>query len=232
MRVEVLPDAEAAARRAAELIAAEAVAAVAARGRFTLALSGGDTPARMLALLSDTPLPWERTHVFQVDERVAPPGSAERNLTRITSCLGARVNHGSGRLHPMPVDDLDLARAAIRYGRDLEGVAGTPPVLDLVHLGLGTDGHTASLVPGDSVLAVREADVALAGPYQGRRRMTLTLPALNRARRLLWLVTGQDKAAVLARLGTADRALPAGLVRREGALILADAAAASRLQPR
>jgi 6-phosphogluconolactonase len=227
MRIEVLADAEAAARRAAAYIAAQARAAVESRGLFTLAVSGGRTPHRMLELLADEQVPWDVTHIFQADERVAPAGSPERNLTRIAECLGRRVSRAAGQLHAMPVGDPDLAVAAARYAHELAEVAGSPPVLDLVHLGLGEDGHTASLVPGDPVLDVADADVAPSGPYLGRSRMTVTYPLLNRARRILWLVTGAEKMLMLARLQAADPSIPAGRVNRERALIVADAAAAS-----
>ena len=127
----------------------------------------------------------------------------------------------------MPVESADLDEAAARYAQTLVDVAGSPPVLDLVHLGLGSDGHTASLVPGDPVLDVTDADVALTGVYQGRRRMTLTYPVLNRARRVLWLITGEDKAAMLVRLRRGDPAIPAGRVRQDHAVVLADRAAAA-----
>ncbi len=231
MRIEVLADADAAARRAATFIAEQARAAVEARGRFTLALSGGRTPWRMLAFLADERLPWKLMHVFQVDERVAPIDSAERNLTHIVKHLGAHVSRASGHLHAMAVDDLDLGAAVARYERELVDVAGTPPVLDLVHLGLGVDGHTASLVPGDAALDYKDGDVTLAGPYEGHQRMTLTFPVINRARRILWLVTGADKVQALAHLRAVDRRLPAGRVNRERALILADAAAAAHSGP-
>jgi 6-phosphogluconolactonase len=228
VRIEVLPDAEAAAARAAAYIAEQARAALEARGRFVIALSGGRTPSRMLDLLADEPLPWDATHVFQVDERVAPAGSPDRNLTRIAESIGRRLNRAAGQLHGMPVGDPDLGVAAARYAEELAAVAGAPPVLDLIHLGLGADGHTASLVPGDPALAVADADVVPAGPYLGRRRMTMTYPLLNRARHILWLVTGADKVLALARLQAADATMPAGRVNRERALILADAAAAGR----
>lgn len=226
MNVEVLADPEAVARRAAEFVAGEARAAVATRGRFCLALSGGHSPWLMLRLLAeDATVPWALVHVFQVDERVAPAGDPARNLPQLVACLGGRL--GAASLHAMPVEGGDLAAAAARYGRELAGIAGMPPVLDLIHLGLGDDGHTASLVPGDPALEVADADVVPAGPYQGRRRLTLTLPTLDRARRLLWLVTGREKAAALARLRAGDPGIPAGRVRSERALILADAAAAT-----
>jgi 6-phosphogluconolactonase len=225
MKLEVLADAEAAARRAAELVAAEARAAVEASGRFALAVSGGHTPWRMLRRLADEDVPWKAVHLFQVDERVAPAGHPDRNLTQIGESLRG-VALPPGHLHAMPVEEPDLEAAAARYARELEAVAGAPPVLDLVHLGLGPDGHTASLVPNDPVLAVANADVALCGVYQGRRRMTLTFAMLDRSRRVLWLVTGGEKAGMLARLRSGDASIPAGRVRRDRALVLADRAAA------
>ena len=231
MKLQVLPDAAALAARAAAIIAEEARAAVAARGRFSLAMSGGRTPWLMLRALAAEVVPWEAVDLFQVDERVAPPGHADRNLTALREGLAADPRTARCTVHPMPVEDPDLAAAAARYAAELRGVAGTPPVLDLVHLGVGPDGHTASLVPGDGALDVVDADVALAGPYQGRVRMTLTFPALDRARRLLWLVHGADKAPVVPRLLAGDRSIPAGRVRADRALLLADAAAAAPLAP-
>jgi 6-phosphogluconolactonase len=226
MKVEVLADAEAVARNAAEIIAGLARAAVAARGRFTMALSGGRTPWVMLGALSALDVPWENVHVLQVDERIAPAGHADRNLTHISESLLGPGRRNLVKIHAMPVEAADLNEAAAEYARTLVDIAGSPPVLDLVHLGLGPDGHTASLVPGDRVLDVTDADVALTGLYQGRRRMTLTYPVLDRARRVLWLVTGEDKAAMLVRLRRGDPAIPAGRVRQDHALVIADSAAA------
>jgi 6-phosphogluconolactonase len=231
VRVEVLPDADAVARRAAEVVAAEARAAVEARGRFALAVSGGRTPWQMLRALAGEQVPWRSVHLFQVDERVAPAGDPDRNLTHMRESLLSAVALPPGQLHAMPVEEKDLAAAAARYARELEAVAGSPAVLDVVHLGLGPDGHTASLVPGDPALEVASADVALAGPYQGRRRMTLTFPALDRARSVLWMVTGAEKAPMLRRLRAGDRSIPAGRVRPGQALVLADRAAAADLSP-
>jgi 6-phosphogluconolactonase len=228
MRVEVLPDPEALARRAARVIAAEARAAVAARGRFLLAASGGRTPSRMLELLAGEDLPWAAVHLFQVDERVAPSGHPERNLTGLAASLLSRAPLPAAGVHAMPVEEGDLEAAAARYAAELEALGGTPAVLDLVQLGLGADGHTASLVPGDPVLDVAGTDVAATGRYQGRRRMTLTYPALDRARLVLWVVAGADKAEAVARLREGDRDIPAGRVRSDRALLLADAAAAAR----
>lgn len=226
METRILDDAGTVAAEAARLIAAEARASVAARGRFILAVSGGRTPWEMLRALADLDVPWSGVHVVQVDERVAPTGHADRNLTHLHESLIGRAQLPPDHLHAMPVDEGELEAGARRYARTLAGIAGTPPVIDLVHLGLGTDGHTASLVPGDPVLDVADQDVAITGLYMGRRRMTLTYPVLNRARRILWLVTGADKAAMLARLRTADHTLPAGRVSHERAWLLADRAAA------
>jgi len=228
MKLEILADPEAVARAAAAFIAAEAWAAVAARRRFLLAVSGGHTPWQMLRLLAGEEVPWGGVHVFQVDERLAPAGHPDRNLTHLRESLG-QAPLPFDQLHAMPVEEKDLTVAVARYAGTLQALAGIPPVLDLVHLGLGPDGHTASLVPGDSVPDVTDADVALTGIYQGRRRMTLTYPVLNRARRILWLVTGGEKAGMLARLCAGDESIPAGRVRHDRALVLADQAAASPL---
>jgi 6-phosphogluconolactonase len=229
MKIEVLDDADAVAEEAAAIIATDARIAVAARGRFVVAVSGGHTPWVMLRALADMEVPWDGVQIVQVDERVAPEGDADRNLTHLRESLIAHAPLRPEQVHAMPVESPDLEAAAARYAETLRGIAGTPPVLDLVHLGLGPDGHTASLVPRDPVLGVADADVAITAPYQGRRRMTLTYPALNRARRVLWVVTGNEKAGMLVRLRDADRSIPAGRVRSDLALVLADRAAAAAL---
>jgi 6-phosphogluconolactonase len=229
MNIEVFASADAVAVRAGAVIAAETRAAVAARKRFVMAVSGGRTPWAMLRALAGEEVPWQEVQVFQVDERVAPPGDADRNLTHLQECLLEHRPLRPEQIHPMPVEYPDLVAAAARYAAALREIAGSPPVLDLVHLGLGPDGHTASLVPGDAVLDVTDADVALTGVYQGRRRMTLTYPTLNRARRILWVVTGDDKAEALLRLRDRDPAIPAGRIRQENALVIADQAAARAL---
>ena len=225
MKIEVLADPESVARRAAAIIADEAWDAIAARGRFVLAVSGGHTPWLMLHALGETNIPWRAVHIIQVDERVAPPGHADRNLTHIRESLAPHVS--PEQIYPMPVESPDLEAAAGEYTRTVWQIAGSPLTLDLVHLGLGPDGHTASLVPGDPVLDVGSADVALSGPYQGRRRMTLTYPAINRARRVLWVVTGDEKAGMVNRLLLGDRTIPAGRVCGDRALLLADCPAAA-----
>src|SRR5437016_11130257 len=229
MNIEILTDADAVARKAAEIIAAEARTAVKARGRFIVAVSGGHTPWQMLRALANEDVPWEGVSVVQVDERVAPAGDPERNLTHLYQSLLEHAPLRREQIYAMPVEAPDVESAAARYAETLKKIAGSPPVLDLVHLGLGPDGHTASLVPGDPVLNVTDSDVALTGVYQGRRRMTLTYPMLNRARRVLWVVTGSEKVEMLRRLRDGDLSIPAGRVRREQALLLADRAAAGQL---
>lgn len=229
IKIDILPDAAAVARRAAAVVAAEARAAVAARGRFLMAVSGGHTPWQMLRALATEEVPWSETHIFQVDERVAPAGHADRNLTHLRESLLPLAPLAEANLHPMPVEDNDLDDGATRYAKLITDLAGSPGVLDLVHLGLGPDGHTASLVPDDPVLEVMNRDVALTGVYQGRRRMTLTYPVLDRARRVLWVVTGDGKAEMLRQLHDGDRSIPAGRVRQEQALVLADRVAGSAL---
>jgi 6-phosphogluconolactonase len=227
--LEVYDDAALASGRAAAFIAVAARQAIEQRGRFLFALSGGNTPRRMLRILATEAIDWHNVHLAQVDERVAPLGSPDRNLTQLRDTLIARVPLPAGQVHAMPVEDADLAAAAARYGQLLDRLAGSPPFLDLVHLGLGADGHTASLVPGDAALEVSRADVGVTAPYNGRRRMTLTFPIINRARRVLWLVTGADKAEALARLVHGDLSIPASRISRKSALLLADRAAVACL---
>lgn len=221
----ILADADAVAQEAAKQMAAAARAAVAARGRFIVAISGGKTPWQMLRALAGEDVPWNAVHVVQVDERIVPAGDPDRNLTHLQESLLQRAPLPPEHIYAMPVEAADLAAAARSYARTLGMIAGTPPVLDVAHLGLGPDGHTASLVPDDPVLDVVDQDVALTNVYMNRRRMTLTYPILNRARRILWVVTGAGKAAMLARLRAADAAIPAGRVRQDRALVLADRAA-------
>jgi 6-phosphogluconolactonase len=208
-------------REAARWVANKARAAVKERGRFSLAVSGGTTPWQMLQALAEEEMPWPEVHFFQVDERVAPAGDADRNLTHLRASL-AHAPLPPENLHPMPVNDADLEAAAEGYARALERVCGSPAVLDVVHLGLGADGHTASLVPGDPALVITDSDVALCSVYQGRRRMTLTYPILNRARAILWLATGEGKREMLQRLVHSDQSIPAGRVSQENAVLMTD----------
>ncbi|MGA8890480.1 MAG: 6-phosphogluconolactonase [Anaeromyxobacteraceae bacterium] len=231
MRIEVLTDEASAALAAARWLADEARAAVAARGRFTLAVSGGRTPWSMLRALSTEEVPWSAVHLLQVDERVAPAGSPDRNFTHVAESLLARVKLPPGNVHAMPVEEADLGRAAAAYARELAVATGGTGALDVVHLGLGLDGHTASLPPGDPDPERGGGDVVITGPYAGWRRMTLTRGVIDRARRILWLVTGAGKAPMLARLAARDPTIPAGRVDDARAIAFVDAAAAS-LVPR
>ena len=226
MKIEIFPDADAVALEAARFVAGLARRAITERGRFTIAVSGGSTPWRMLGALAGEDVPWAHVYVFQVDERGAPAGHAERNLTQLRESLLGHTPLPADQVHAMPVEHEDLDAAAVEYAESLSRIAGSPPVLDLAHLGLGPDGHTASLVPGDPVLEVSTAEVAITGVYQGRRRMTLTYPLLNRARQILWLVTGAGKAEMLRRLRDGDETIPAGRVRADSAVVYADRAAA------
>jgi 6-phosphogluconolactonase len=232
MEIKVLADTDAVAREAAGIIAAQARAAVAARGRYILAVSGGHTPWLMLRDLASEDVPWSAVHVAQVDERVAPAGHPDRNLTHLRESLLEHAPLRAEQVYAMPVEASDLEAAVSRYAQTLQGIAGSPPIFDLVHLGLGPDGHTASLVPGDPVLAITDADVALTEVYQGRRRMTLTYPMINRSRRILWMVTGNDKVEMLTRLCDVDRSIPAGRVVQASALVIADRAAVGQPEAR
>ena len=230
MNLEVFDDADVVARAAGTTIAANARDAVAARGRFIMAVSGGHTPWAMLRALSNETVPWAKVHVFQIDERIARAGDPDRNLTHLRASLLEHAPLPPEQIYPMPVESSDLEVAAKQYAQTLQQVAGSPAVLDLAHLGMGPDGHTASLVPGDPVLNVTDADVALTGVYMGRRRMTLTYPVINRSRRILWLMTGSEKLTMLPRLLEGDTTVPAGQISRDQAVLLADRAAAGKLQ--
>lgn len=210
--LEALADADAVARSGAAFVAGRARDAVAARGSFLFAVSGGHTPWEMFAELASEKVPWENVVIYQVDERVAPADDPDRNLAHLRQALGS----APAQVRPMPVEEADLDEAAAAYGALL------PEHFDLVHLGLGPDGHTASLVPGDPVLSVTDRLVALTQPYQARVRMTLTYPALARASQLLWLVTGADKKEPLAKLLAGDTSIPGGRVEAAASLVMAD----------
>jgi 6-phosphogluconolactonase len=209
-----VPDAATLAVRAAGLVAGQARAAIADHGQFSFAVSGGTTPWAMFAELAHHDLPWDSVRIFQVDERVAPDGDPGRNLTHLRQSLGRRP----AVVRPMPVTAADLDSAAAAYASQL------PSRFDLVHLGLGADGHAASLVPGDPVLEVGDRLVAVTRSYQGHRRMTHPYPALARAEELLWLVSGADKHQALTRLLARDPSIPAGRIAAKHSTILADTA--------
>ncbi len=194
-----------------------------------MAVSGGKTPWQMLRALANEEVPWKNVHVVQVDERIAPAGDPDRNLTHLRESLLSHAPLPPEQIHAMPVEAEDLEAAAARYALTLQQIAGSPAVLDLAHLGLGPDGHTASLIPNDPVLEVTDRDVALTGIYQQRRRMTLTYPMLNRSRKILWVATGAEKVDMIVRLRNGDVTIPAGRIRQDNALLLADVAAAAKL---
>jgi len=229
MNFRVLPDAGAVAQTGAAAIAEAVRSSVAARGRCSVALSGGRTPWLMLRALHDHEVLWQQVEIFQVDERVASADSPERNLLHLRESL-ASIAFPPESLHPMPVEERDLVAAAASYGRTLANLAGTPPMLDLVHLGLGADGHTASLVPDDPVLEITDAWVGVTEPYQQYRRMTLTYPVLNGARAILFVVSGEDKAEALVRLSRQDPTIPAGRIKNANVTVLADRTAAAQLE--
>jgi 6-phosphogluconolactonase len=228
MQIETYPDAARVADRTAEVIAEAAAEGIERHGRAVLAFSGGSTPAPMLRALGERDLRWNATHILQVDERLAPDGHPDRNWTMITDNLLRGADIPEALLHPMPVTDEDVDDAAGRYGKLLQTVAGVPPIADVVHLGIGEDGHTASLVPGDPVLGVRDRWVAVSQEYQGRRRMTLTYPAINAGRLLVWQITGGEKASAV-RKGLQGHGVPASDIRRRDALVIATDDAAAEL---
>jgi 6-phosphogluconolactonase len=229
MKYEIFADDSAVATAASKLIAAEARASVAARGRFLMAVSGGKTPWAMLKDLATEDVPWANVHIFQVDERLAADGDPDRNLTHLHASLLGNAPIPPENIHAMPVTAADPVQGSRDYEETLGRWAGTPPVLDLVHLGLGADGHTASLVPDDPVLDCHDRDVALTGVYQNRRRMTLTFPMINRSRRILWLATGAGKIPMVTRLLALDSTIPAGRVTQENAILFTDTDAAQGL---
>ncbi|MEE9414558.1 MAG: 6-phosphogluconolactonase [Acidimicrobiales bacterium] len=219
MKLEILDNGEALAGRAVQYVVEQASRRIAAAGVFSFAVSGGSTPRRMIELLAECrDIDWGRVNLFQVDERVAPDGDPSRNLGMLQPLLEAVE---LGGFYPMPVEASNLENAASAYAESLGCVVGTPAVLDLIQLGLGEDGHTASLIPDDPVLDVVDSDVALTGEYQGHRRMTLTWPVLDRARSQLWLVSGITKRDALQRKLADDPTIPATLATNKRAKVLA-----------
>jgi 6-phosphogluconolactonase len=218
---------------AAGIIAERGRAALAERGLFVLALSGGSTARPLFEALASERLDWARVHLVQVDERIVSHNSPERNLAIIEGHLRTPLADSgiAAIIHPMPVDD-DPTAGALRYADELATVAGVPPVIDVVHLGLGSDGHTASLLPADPGLLVDDRDVTVTAPYQGRPRMTLTFPAIDRARLVVWFVTGTVKAPVTRRLVDGDTSIPAGRIATADQILVCDRAAGARLVDR
>jgi 6-phosphogluconolactonase len=225
--VETAPTSEAIAAQAAARIAELLADAIAARGVAHLAVSGGNTPEPMFEALAVQPVAWDAVHLWQVDERVAPRGSAERNLASIEGALLSRISLPDDHLHPMPVEADDLRAAAQAYGAELAAFCGG--VVDVVHLGLGEDGHTASWPPGDPVVDDENRDVDMVGPFRGVMRMTLTPRLVNRARHIIFLVTGVDKADIAARLLAGEPVLPACRVRLDNTELFAGGGAEAKV---
>jgi len=223
IRVQVERDAEAVAQRGAAEIAQGARTAVDANGTFAMAVSGGTTPWAMFRALSDHDVSWDAVGIWQVDERIAPRGHDDRGLTHLEASL---PDDARRRIVAMPVDGLDPSDDVACEAAASAYAATLPGAFDLIHLGLGDDGHTASLAPGDAVLEVRDRDVAITGVYRGRRRMTLTFPVLDRARRILWIAAGAPKAEPLRTLIARDPSIPASHVATPDQLAIVDREAA------
>jgi 6-phosphogluconolactonase len=225
IRTEIVKDAAAVARRGAAEIAALTRSAVAVRYECAIAVSGGRTPWAMFGALAKEDGPWEALGIWQVDERIVPRGSEDRNLAHLEVVL---PDPGVAKLRPMPVDGIDpLDDRSFRTAADAYA-ATLPGLFDLIHLGLGADGHTASLTPGDPALGLRDRDVAITGFYRGTRRMTLTYPVLDRARQVLWIIDGEAKADPLAKLLARDPTIPATHVGARDQLEIVDAAVVGR----
>lgn len=215
--IEVHDDPGAAARACAAHLAQALRDGLARRSRGALALSGGRSAPLLLDLLARHDLRWDLIDLYQVDERIAPDGDPARNAGVLLAAFGALP----ARLHCYEVSDPDLRGALERYSRSL------PDRFDAIHLGLGADGHCASLVPGDAVLDARGVAVApSADPYEGHRRVTLTYDGLARTERIVWLVVGADKRDALSALVRDDPTIPASLVRGGTQRIVCDTAAA------
>ena len=217
MDIIVVPDPQSAANQAAAWIARQLRNAASRRGMASVAFSGGSTPALMLAALAELSVPWTVTTVFQVDERIAPDGDPDRNAGLLEVLRPCRPT-----IRLMPVTAGDLAAARRRYAASL------PDRLDVVHLGVGDDGHTASWPPGDPVIDERR-HVAISSEFNGRARMTLTVPVVNAARRRLVLATGAAKAEIIERWLLHDHTLPVDRVSRTNTSVVLDAPAATRL---
>jgi 6-phosphogluconolactonase len=229
MQVDVVATPELAARQGALHLAEALRAGIRDRDRACLALSGGASPVPLFRELAQLDLDWSAVHVFQVDERVVPRGDPARNLTTIEQVLVREGPLPAERLHAMPVEADDLAAAAAAYGERLAEFAGTPIELDAIHLGLGADGHTASLFPGDATTQVTDRSVVVTGEHAGYRRLTLTYPVLNAARRVVWFAVGPGKAVVVQGLAAGTLKAPAGGVNRAMAVLVADAAGGGAL---
>lgn len=224
MKLHVQSSADAAARKAAQIIADLLNKALSSRPMATVAFSGGSTPNRMFQYLAQQQIDWSRVEIFQVDERIAPAGDPARNIAALQQHLLDHIDIPEQQVFTIPVEASDLDESLESYASQLKTAAGNPPHLDIVHLGLGDDGHTASLPPGDDVLnSGRLVDIC--ADFNGYRRITLTFPVLDQANSIVWLVAGADKALMLGRLLARDVEIPAGRVSQGRAILVSDEAA-------
>lgn len=203
---------------AARIFRDEIAAAIRARGACHLALSGGKTPWLVLHQLADHDLQWDRVHLWQVDERISVDDPSDRYSVGLEGSLLARDLLRPDQVHLMDVDNVDQSAAAAEYAATLKAECNC--TLDVVHLGLGTDGQTASWFPGDPGVDISDRQVAVLYPPGHGSRMTLTIPCVNAARRRLFLVAGDGKEDVLRRMLAGDPGLPASRVTTEGTLIV------------
>ncbi len=229
MEIRTFQSADEVAKEAAIYIADRIRENIAKKGFFTMAISGGRTPWAMIKELAQEDLPWEKVFLFQVDERMAPEAHPDRNLTQLFKAIeGSRLVLRLN-IFPMRVNAEDLNEACEEYENHIKRMTGNGK-LDLVHLGIGTDGHTASLVPDDSVLEVTDKGVAVTnGEYQDRKRMTLTYPLINQAEKILWVITGAEKAEMLDRLLHQDPSIPAGKIDQHHAIVLTEESASVKI---
>lgn len=222
-KVEVLPELTALIQRALELVIAKTQTAIAERGKCTIALAGGGTPKPLYEAIAAQQLPWDKLHVFWGDERYVPPNDSSSNQRMARLAWLERVAIPAENIHPMPTDEADPAVAASKYEAELQqffqSQAGFP-AFDLVLLGMGDDGHTASLFPQTEALHVRDRLVTV-GQKDGQPRLTFTAPLINQARCVMFLVAGANKRQALEQVfaPTADNlAYPSRLIQPQGEL--------------
>lgn len=236
--VEILSDLDQLVQRALEILLAKIELAIAERGRFTIALAGGSTPKPLYAAIARQNLAWEKIHVFWGDERYVPPDHPESNAGMATQIWLDQVPLPAANIHPIPTAAANPVDAAQQYAQDLQAFfqsqPGEFPAFDVILLGIGTDGHTASLFPHTAALQVCDRTVTV-GHKDDQPRITLTVPVLNRARCVMFLVTGENKRPALAEIFAPEAdalEYPARFVQPAGQMIwLLDQAAGAELSP-
>jgi 6-phosphogluconolactonase len=234
-RIEILPDPLALARHVAEWMTR---AALAAQGHFRVSLSGGSTPKTLYGLLASDEFkrrfPWQRVSWYWGDERFVPYDHPDSNFRMAREAMLAKAPVPAENIHPVPVDGSPES-AALRYEQTLQKAYGSAvldparPLFDVMLLGLGEDGHTASLLPGEPVLEERRRWVAAVSHGRPEVRITMTYPAIESSRRVAFLVAGQDKAAILRAVRSGASQAPAARIKPVGELLwFVDSAAADR----